>query len=114
MKPALSVKRKDEKALSGRALTVLLTGVLDKGVPFRFAVTGYSMYPFIKDKSIWPYEPDVMYFEDWPVRHPSLLFAGLEFNRTEFIDLWKTLDADPTKDEIIRNFPIRQPILWIN
>ncbi len=35
------------------------------------------LYPYIKDKSAWPFAHDVMYFDQWPVRHPSLLFAGL-------------------------------------
>lgn len=72
------------------------------------------MYPFIKDKSTWPYQQDVMYWDDWPVRHPSLLFAGINYEEEKYIDLWKTLNPDPDKQEVIRNFPIRQPILWVN
>jgi len=72
------------------------------------------MYPFIADKKTWPHPPDVMYFKDWPVRQPSLLFAGLALGRPEYIALWRTLDPDPTVEEIIRNVPIRQPALWIN
>jgi hypothetical protein len=79
---------------------------MGKGVAF--------MYPYIKDKKSWPRPPDVMYFDVWPVRHPSLLFAGVALNRTEYIDLWRTLNPDPTVEEAIRNYPIRQPILWIN
>jgi hypothetical protein len=72
------------------------------------------MYPFIADKKKWPYPPDVMYFKEWPVRQPSLLFAGLALGKPEYIALWRTLDPDPTVEEIIRNVPIRQPVLWIN
>ena len=72
------------------------------------------MYPYIHDKSSWPYPPDVMYFDQWPVRHPSLLFAGLVFNTNKYLELWKKLNPDPKKDEIIRNFFIRQPVLWID
>jgi hypothetical protein len=72
------------------------------------------MYPFIADKKKWPYPPDVMYFKEWPVRQPSLLFAGLALGRPEYIALWRTLDPDPTVKEIIRNVPIRQPVLWIS
>ena len=70
------------------------------------------MSPFIADKKKWPYPSDVMYFDEWPVRHPSLLFAGLAFNSEEYIKLWLRLNPDPTVDETIRNYPIRQPILW--
>src|SRR5256885_15245994 len=36
------------------------------------------MYPFIQDKRTWPKAPDVMYFDQWPVRHPALLFRSEE------------------------------------
>jgi hypothetical protein len=71
------------------------------------------MVPFIADKSKWPMKPDVEYFQYWPVRQPSLLFAGLAFQRQNYIDLWRRLDPDPTVPEIIRNFPYRQPLLWL-
>jgi hypothetical protein len=71
------------------------------------------MYPFIADKSKWTKPPDVMYFKEWPVRQPSLLFAGLQLGKPAYIDLWKKLDADPAVDEVIRNWPVRQPILWV-
>ena len=71
------------------------------------------MVPFIADKSKWPMKPDVEYFQYWPVRHPSLLFAGLALKHADYIDLWRRLDPDPTVPEIIRNFPYRQPLLWL-
>lgn len=71
------------------------------------------LYPFLADKSKWPYPADVMYFDYWPVRQASLLFAGLACNEPKYIDLWCKLDADPKVEEIVRNFPIRQPLLWI-
>jgi hypothetical protein len=71
------------------------------------------MVPFIDDKSKWPHKPDVMYYEGWPVRHVSLLFGGIALNQPDYIALWKRLDPDPTTDEIIRNYPIRQPVLWL-
>jgi hypothetical protein len=72
------------------------------------------MYPYIKDKKSWPLEPDVMYHENWPMRHSSLLFAGTALNRPEYIELWQMLPADSNVDEVIRNFFIRQPVLWVN
>ncbi len=70
--------------------------------------------PYIKDKSSWPLKPDVMYWEEWPVRHPSLLFAGLHFNNQDYLDTWKSLEADPETFEVLRNLPIRHPLLWID
>lgn len=71
------------------------------------------MAPYIRDKATWPYPPDVEYFDNFPVRHPSLLFGGRALNEPKYIALWKTLDPDPVVREVIRNFPIRQPILWL-
>jgi hypothetical protein len=71
------------------------------------------MVPFIQNKSSWKYPPDVMYFDDWPVRHSSLLFGGLALGRQDYIPLWRKLNGDPTVDEVIRNFFIRQPLLWV-
>lgn len=68
--------------------------------------------PFIADKSAWPYEPDVQYWDEWPVRHPSLLTGGTELEEPGYIDTWRTLRADPTTFEVIRNLPIRHPMLW--
>ncbi len=72
------------------------------------------MYPYIADKSKWPYPHDVMYFDQWPVREQSLLFAGLALHKPEYLALWRSLNPDPTTEEIIRNYPIRQPVLWMN
>ncbi len=72
------------------------------------------MYPFIKDKSSWKMPPDVMYFKDFPVRQVSLLFGGFIYKEDKYLELWKSLDADSPVEEVIRNFPIRQPILWLN
>ena len=71
------------------------------------------MFPFIADKSIWPYRHDVEYWNDWPVRQPSLLFGGIALSRPEYFPVWRRLNPDPTVPEIIRNCPIRQPLLWL-
>jgi hypothetical protein len=71
------------------------------------------MYPYIKKKKTWPLKADVMYDAEWPMRHSSLLFAGIALNHSEYIDLWKQLPADSEVDEVIRNFFIRQPVLWV-
>ncbi len=71
------------------------------------------LFPFVKDKSAWPYPPDVMYWDEWPVRHPFLLFAGKVYNNADYIELWKTLDGYPETGEVLRNLPIRNPLLWL-
>ena len=72
------------------------------------------MYPYIKDKKRWPLGKDVMYDEEWPMRQSSLFFAGVALNRPDYIDLWKKLPADSSVEEVVRNFFIRQPVLWMN
>jgi hypothetical protein len=71
------------------------------------------LFPYVKDKSKWPYAEDVMYWDEWPVRHPFLLFAGNAYNKPEYIELWKTLEGYPETQEVIRNLPIRNPLLWL-
>ena len=70
------------------------------------------MFPFIEDKKAWPHRPDVMYHDEWPMRHSSLLFAGVAYSESKYLDLWRRLPADSTVEEVIRNFFIRQPVLW--
>jgi len=72
------------------------------------------LYPFMADKSRWPYAKDVLYWDEWPARHPSLLFAGLALQNQSYLDLWSGLPADPAVDEVRRNLPVRHPLLWID
>jgi hypothetical protein len=72
------------------------------------------MYPYMANKKKWPYPPDVMYFDQWPLRQQSLLFGGLALNHPKYLALWRTLNPDPTMEEAIRNYPFRQPVLWVD
>jgi hypothetical protein len=71
------------------------------------------MIPYIENKSLWPFQHDVMYWDEWPVRQSSLLFGGLAYKNKKYIELWKSLKANVTTPEIIRNMPVRYPILWV-
>lgn len=71
------------------------------------------MTPFIREKKLWPLKPDVMYDSEWPMRQNSLLFSARAFNRRDYLELWKKLPADSHVEEVIRNFFIRQPVLWV-
>ncbi len=72
------------------------------------------MVPYIRDKKTWPKPPDVMYDANWPARQASLLFAGVALKRADYIDLWSSLPADSDVEEVIRNFFVRQPLLWFD
>ena len=70
------------------------------------------LFPFIVNKKSWPHQEDVMYHDEWPMRHPSLLFAGLALGEQKYVNLWRTLPADSKVEEVVRNFFVRQPLLW--
>jgi hypothetical protein len=72
------------------------------------------MAPYIRDKKSWPLPRDVMYHDEWPMRQASLLFGGLALGKPEYVDLWKTLPADSRVEEVVRNFFVRQPLLWVD
>jgi hypothetical protein len=70
------------------------------------------LYPFIVDKNKWPHKQDVMYWENWPVAQPFLLFGADAFNNQQWFETWKRLDHSPSVDEVIRNLPVRNPLIW--
>ena len=69
------------------------------------------LLPFIQNKSTWTYPADVMYFDQWPIAQSCLFFAGIHGD-TAAMNTWKKLDHFPTNQEVVRNAPIRNPILW--
>jgi hypothetical protein len=79
---------------------------IKKGIEF--------MFPFIANKASWPYAKDVMYFDEWPVAPISLLFGSKATNNSSWFDTWQKLEHFPTNEEVIRNTPIRNPLIWIN
>jgi len=79
---------------------------IKKGIEF--------LYPFLKDKNTWPYAHDVMHWESWPVAQPSLVFGAAAYGNADWLNTWKKLDHAPTDEEIIRNLPVRHPLIWLN
>jgi hypothetical protein len=71
------------------------------------------LYPYIVDKSKWPYPKDVMHYEAFPARQPFLLFAGIAFGEPRYVETWKKLVTDPNNEEVRRSIPIQQPVLWV-
>lgn len=78
---------------------------LNKGIEY--------LYPFIADKSKWTYAHDVMYWEEWPVAQPFLLFGAYEFGNRTWFETWKSLNHYPEVEEVIRNLPVRNPVIWM-
>lgn len=71
------------------------------------------MVPFIADKESWPLEPDVMYWDQWPVAHPAMFLAWKQWGDKEYLDLWEQYEHFPENDEVIRNLPLRNPLIWL-
>jgi hypothetical protein len=71
------------------------------------------MYPFIAAKNNWPLKPDVMYWNEWPVAQPFLVFGANAFNNSAWFSTWKNLEHAPKVDEVIRNLPVRNPLIWL-
>jgi hypothetical protein len=72
------------------------------------------LYPYIADKSKWTYNKDVMYWDEWPVAHPSLLFGAWKFNVQPWYTTWSSLEHFPKVEEVIRNLPVRNPVIWFD
>ncbi|WP_460609134.1 alginate lyase family protein [Hymenobacter terrigena] len=71
------------------------------------------LHPFIADKSKWPFAKDVMYWENWPVAQPALIFGANAYQEQTWFDTWKRLDHSPRVEEVIRNLPVRHPLIWL-
>ena len=78
---------------------------LKKGMEF--------LFPYISNKKSWPFKRDIYIWNEWPVRQPSLLFAGMAYNNVAYIDEFLNLPAYPTHPEVIRNLPVRHPLIWL-
>lgn len=70
------------------------------------------LYPYLVDKSRWPYPQDVEHYESFPARMSFMLFAGAALEKPELFALYDSLPPESQDDEVRRNTAIRQPILW--
>lgn len=71
------------------------------------------IFPYVVDKAAWPFAHDVMYWNEWPVAHPFLIFGALQTGNEEWLSVWAELEHFPETDEVVRNLPVRNPLLWI-
>jgi hypothetical protein len=79
---------------------------IKKGIEF--------LYPYIADKNKWPFQKDVMYWNQWPVAQPFLVFSANAYHQKEWFNTWKKLNHNPTVEEVLRNLPVRHPLIWMN
>ena len=78
---------------------------IKKGIEF--------LHPYVESKDQWPYQQDVTYWENWPVAHPFLILAAETFQKGDWFRTWARLDHSPQVSEVVRNLPIRNPIIWL-
>jgi len=79
---------------------------IKKGIEF--------LFPYIEEKNRWPYSKDVMYWDEWPVAHPFLIFGAVEYGVKKWFETWSTLEHFPEVEEVIRNLPVRNPLIWLD
>jgi hypothetical protein len=100
------------------AMAMICQSLLDSGTDlFSFALPdgrgickgAAFLYPFLNNRDAWPYKKDIEHFDSLPVRSPGLLAC----KKDNYLKLWSHLNPAPTDPEIIRNYPVRQPILWL-
>lgn len=105
-------ENEEDKALLSDSKENLWEYELPDGRGMRLAIE--FLFPYIVDKSTWPYPPDVQHFEEWPVAMPGFLFAGIALDKPDYVSLWKPLDKHPDNIEVQRNIAIKEPILWLH
>lgn len=63
--------------------------------------------------NIWTFHADIMFHEFWPVAQPFLIFGAVAYGNSSYFNVWKQLTHYPDNEEVIRNFPIRNPLIWL-
>lgn len=71
------------------------------------------LYPYVADKTSWPLAPDVMHWADWPVAQPFLVLGAAQFGSSAWLATWQRLEHDPQVPEVLRNLPVRNPLIWL-
>jgi hypothetical protein len=85
---------------------------LEDGPSMRAAIAYH--FPFIADRTKWPFRADIDHFAELPGRRASLLFCARAYQRPEYAALWKTLRPDLPTPDTARTLPIHQPLLWVH
>lgn len=82
---------------------------LQDGTGMRAAVARHV--PYMARPETWPYPADAVGFHALPGRRPVLAFSARAYAQPEYAALFMKL-AEPVDPELLRTFPIRQPLLW--
>ncbi len=72
------------------------------------------MLPYMRDKSAWPYPPDVQHYDEVPVAQVGLLLAAEAFADSSYLGTWSRLPDARLSEEVDRTYPLRQAVLWLS
>jgi hypothetical protein len=72
------------------------------------------MAPYVGDKSKWPKDPDVQYWDNWPVAQPSFFAGAMAYENEQYFDLWKNKKHFLKEYEIRRTIANKSPIIWLS
>lgn len=71
------------------------------------------MVPYILNKGLWPYPPDVMFFDEFPCDYSFLLLTGEVLNKEDWIkEYYKLKGMTKLHSESARNLAIRWPEIF--
>jgi hypothetical protein len=70
------------------------------------------MYPFIVEKSKWPYKRDITGFDRLPGQRIGLLLAGTALKKKDWLQTWENLALRPTASNITNN-ALYFRLLWL-
>ncbi len=87
---------------------------LQDGPGMRAAVARHA--PYCAKPVTWPYPADAAHFAELPGRRPTLAFAARAYAQPEYAELFLKLSGPgvlPGDADLLRAFPIRQPLLWM-
>jgi Alginate lyase len=71
------------------------------------------LYPYVKNKSAWPYGKDIAYWNKWPAKHAFLYFGAIAYDEPKYLELWNSLVTDTSCFEVLRNLPVKNPVIWL-
>jgi choline dehydrogenase-like flavoprotein len=69
--------------------------------------------PAVKDKSSWPFPPDIEYYDQVPIQSAGMLLAARAYQDEDMMAAWRNLSPVRKSDEVNRTFAVREVVLWL-
>jgi hypothetical protein len=68
---------------------------------------------YVKNKSEWPFEPDLAHWDELPGKRPYLLLSSLGYENIDYYNTLQNTPERPLTHEGMRNMPLKNILLWI-